>query len=698
MTVVTARHKPKQKKKSAAKKKKKKREPSTLALEINPRDFRLDGLKLSADIADAISGGSIETSIEGASTLTLNITDSERKLAHSSILSKDGTFMIAAGLPWALVKTNKSGDDLTLTFEDLRVNALRHQKRHAKASRGKMTRAEFIRSRVRLVTPRIRCEFICPQLHKKQKIAPFNEPEEDQSSGLLLPSHVLASEPGAPAGPQGPIDGKGRPIDRDKHRKPGFADNAKLGLSAHQKENADILLNAVERANGTKFIMVSIICSAFGESDLGDGAGTYTPNKYGCVGVLQGNIKYFKPRDTARQAHYYCVGGKGYNEGGAIKLHAREPHISAGAVATRVETSGEDPSFYDKFHDHALKIVEAWGGAGSDAGHISPNSDDSGTHTVTKKYEFSQGLPGGPRHENAWDMALRLAEEVNWRRFIVDDNFYYINEPDLMRSRPRLTLSEDSEGVDVIDYDIDAGAPTDQATVMCRSHLWEAPPGSVVELEEMGPAVNGRWLVSTIRRDDLFTTQTTIELRKPIKPKKEPAPETREVSNRGSRRGQRSAPASTEAGAKAAGYVFPVPDFGIEERTDRGQDMTSNRNYGRYVAMGRCKVIQAQSGFPGVIYKLLDGPLKGRTIFNGHTQSVAAGVQAGKTYEAGEILGHVGGPAGGNDNPKHVEIGFWDRWTGNVPASSHQSEGGREFHRFLHKNWPEHIKEHIITT
>jgi murein DD-endopeptidase MepM/ murein hydrolase activator NlpD len=106
--------------------------------------------------------------------------------------------------------------------------------------------------------------------------------------------------------------------------------------------------------------------------------------------------------------------------------------------------------------------------------------------------------------------------------------------------------------------------------------------------------------------------------------------------------------------ADATGYVNP---FGLSVnlvtgRIDQGVDFVGE---GAIVAIGDAKVLRVGApGWPeegGVLYQLLDGPLKGETIFV--YEGVDATVQAGQTVKAGEQIATF--RPGGS-----IEIGFAD--------------------------------------
>ena len=106
--------------------------------------------------------------------------------------------------------------------------------------------------------------------------------------------------------------------------------------------------------------------------------------------------------------------------------------------------------------------------------------------------------------------------------------------------------------------------------------------------------------------------------------------------------------------AAASGYVnpFALSTGLVTGRIDQGVDFTGS---GAIVAIGDAVVLQVGApGWPeegGVLYQLLDGPLKGETIFV--YEGVDATVQPGQTVKAGEQVATF--RPGGS-----IEIGFAD--------------------------------------
>lgn len=188
------------------------------------------------------------------------------------------------------------------------------------------------------------------------------------------------------------------------------------------------------------------------------------------------------------------------------------------------------PGRYSRYRVEAERIVTMWGLAGDDnstdadvanANNQKPliglDGKDILTTTGIDKHQFMRGRPKEkkkPREkEDSWTCMQRLADEVDWRCFECSGMIYFISEPRLFRSGPRVRLNEESEGVDWIDYDYDVGKANASLTLTVRLDRWAAAPGTVIEIHAGGVS-NGRWIVNDIDRD-LFENKATVTLKKP---------------------------------------------------------------------------------------------------------------------------------------------------------------------------------------
>lgn len=103
---------------------------------------KLNGKKLTSVIDQRILSASDERTMEGASTLSLQVSDPDYTLLNSGILNKKCTTTID-DIDFSLVQVSKSGTVLDLVFEDAVVQKLRGHKKPLKAYRDKITRLGF---------------------------------------------------------------------------------------------------------------------------------------------------------------------------------------------------------------------------------------------------------------------------------------------------------------------------------------------------------------------------------------------------------------------------------------------------------------------------------------------------------------------------------------------------------------------------
>jgi len=438
-------------------------------------------------VGQSLIDGSLERTIEGASTLTLTVHDPERALLLSGMFE----YAIQVRLDrlfFRLVKIAKQGDDLALTFEDREVALLRERTLPKKASRASMTRAEFALSLVREVrTPQI--PFVCPELHVRQPIM-------NDAQARTPAARSVTHERGIARDAELTVKGK-------------RATQSQIRLMQRTLDVADSL-DAGEKAT-LALVEACIVESLFANLSGGDrdsrGILQVRDSTAKGMGISNTNVAECVNAFLTRGFYHDEMGG-----GGAIAIAARHPEVSAGRVAQGTQGSGV-PNAYDKWEAEAKKIVDAYEGGGV-----------TSTQVVRKlPYQFRRGgTDGAP--EDSWTCLQRLAEEVKWRCFMAAGACFFISETELLKARPRMILDEGSPGVTAIDFDLDTGKPVDEVSLTARARRWAAAPGAVVQLRNCGPA-DGRWLVASLSRS-LFDAETTISLRRPAKPLAEPAPET----------------------------------------------------------------------------------------------------------------------------------------------------------------------------
>jgi hypothetical protein len=515
--------------------------------------LRVAGAKLSRStrVDQRITGGTLERTIEGASTLTLELDDHDRALIRSGVFTRQ-LDLDFDGVGWRLVQVSKQGDALELTFEDRAVAYLRKITTPRKAARSKMTRAEFALSIVREVKDGGGIPFVCPDLHVRQKVA--IETSADKKT----------------------------PAQREATSSPGVAAGAKLTVkgapaSTEQRANAERVMDvAASLGAGTRatlaLIQAVIVESTIRNLNYGD------RDSLGILQVRSSTARGMRidNRDVEQCCNAFLTRGF-WGKGGAVAIAAKNPSMTTGQVAQNTQGSGV-PGAYDQWRAEAERWLAAYGG---DLG--------AGTYSTTGvvkqlPYQFQRGGTDGAV-EDSWTCLQRLAGEVNWRCFVVDGALNFVAESTLIKAKPRATLSEDTLGVDVIDFDVDNGKATSDATVTARAGRHSFPPGSVVVLEDCGPA-DGRWLVKAITRG-VFDASSSITLKRETDPLPEPAAPTTTVSS---------------GGVGADGLTYDVGTSSGNELIDRAYAAAKAIDAHRYPYVwggghARCGV--ADGGVPG---------------------------------------------------------------------------------------------------
>lgn len=448
-------------------------------------------------IADAIVAGELERTIEGASTLTIDVHDPHRLLIRSPNLSR-AIDLQYADVWFRLVKIAKAGDTVSLTFEDRDVAYLRTHRKSRKVSRNTMTRAQFVRSLVREVREH-KIKFFSPEVNERQPIG--------KTKSEATPT-------------------KRTEKDRTENRAQGISADAVCKVQGQrwvskQRANAERVLDVANTLGAGPKATKALVLACITES----GMFNLTWGDRDSQGILQVRVSTSGSAARSRDIEWCCrvFLTKGFwGKGGAIDIAASRSSLTAGEVAQQVQGSAFG-SRYDYYDAEADAIIEAYGGAsGTDTGGTTTTET-----TVRKKYEFARGLPGQP--EDSWTAIQRLATEVRWRAFMDAGTLYFVSEERLLKARARYVISEDDDGINSIDFDIDQGKVSGEVRVSLRTELYDVPVGSVLAIREMG-ICNGRWLVATVRQS-LFENDVELVL-KALTPKlPEPAAETKTTTS-----------------------------------------------------------------------------------------------------------------------------------------------------------------------
>jgi len=450
---------------------------------------------------ESVTNGEVVRTIEGASIVVMTVND------HYGLIKRSGRLAQAVdikidGLWFRLVKVRKQGEDIQLTFENREIAVLRTYNERRVIGYGKMRRARFIQILVQEVKE-FRIPFECPDLKKPKQVKDKPEKAKERAPGFGFGDY---QEPKYDAPGKFGLTIKGQQASRNQLDNLEQMLDVGLGMLLKRKLLVCAVMTVIQEssANNLPFGHSSSV-GMFQEIDI-----------WGSVAERM-NIPRASKRFFDKAVAYDRV----------------NPSAEYWEVCQAAQRSAF-PKAYAAHRKEAERIVTAFGVAGGDLGTSSDVAAANWQVPIDEsdidKYQFTRGrskiLPGGRRgweKEDSWECILRLAAEVNWRAFEVSGTVYFTTDTHLFKSAPRMRISENSDGVDWIDFDYDIGKKNAVITVTARLNRWAAPPGTIIEIFDSGPA-NGRWLITEIRRS-LFDPKATITCKKPRprlpEPKKE---------------------------------------------------------------------------------------------------------------------------------------------------------------------------------
>ncbi len=483
---------------------------------------RVGGLELRSAITDA----TITRTIEGASTLTITVNDDNGRTIQKSGRLGRQTWVNIDGLWFAFVGVTKNGNSLNLTFEDREVNLLRHYDTFIKGDRTKVTRAEFALRMIQEVT-QVKLSWVIPELHDVQ---PKNDLGVGQtlvdSSGQAIASNATLNE----------INGQRDKIARQQGidtSGPAATDLTVKGVKAtkEQIENGNTVLRVGIGMKARSKVLVASIQTGIAESLLRNLPGQTYQGHLINSGIYQQDSRYWPASGNV------VIDAQAWFDR-AIQFDNQYPNASYQALCQGVQHSAfADGSNYAPWQAEAEKFVNEFGqsvppennsstGGADPLGNNqgSPNGTNGGAqYFIRGRVSQARGSNGAYilEKQNSWDCLQSLANDVNWRCFVVSGTVYFISEAWLFRSQPFMTINEDSTGIDWINYDYDVGKKV--ATVNITAHLsrWSAPPGSIIKIKGQSNIVDGRYIVNTVSRS-IFDTIATITLKKPLPQLPEP--------------------------------------------------------------------------------------------------------------------------------------------------------------------------------
>jgi len=528
--------------------------PGALQRELMGTDTSVDKFmlyfssKMQFDVSNRIIDATIDRSIEASSAFTVIINDYDRAVLTSGNLNNRLDVQID-GLWFRLAGVDKSGDELTLTFEDREIAVLREYMKFKKVSRDKATRAEFVLNLIREVK-----EFDIPvQIPELHRIMPI----ERYNNDLIGEDEVLTKQPGMSPlyniSPSGNLFAAKTPEDQTPKNvytvtqsknanKPGYkAPTLTVKGAAAQPDqisNAHSIMamgRTMANVGVNRKMIVCALMTAIQESTLhninyGDnahGGGTWDSlglfQQTGSWGSVQDRMD---PETTARQFYlaalkvdnwrnlpYWEVCYNTQHCAFDLRMAYGQWQSEAEDFVNSYGMTGGDNESAGSFVNGMYQDAKSLANKGLDALGLGMPNSSGGAYYFYRGTVVSKGSTPVLKPENSWSCIQRLADEVNFSAFFVSGVFYWISEDQLLKQRPQFELTEFMDGLGGIDGSYKHMSKAASLSVEASVGRWMAAPGTCVVVKDMGPW-NGRWIVSEYSRS-LFDLNATITLKKP---------------------------------------------------------------------------------------------------------------------------------------------------------------------------------------
>lgn len=467
--------------------------------------------KIKTDLVGRIVDGSLNRTIEGASTLKVVLSDDDGTILNSGLLTNKLDVQLD-GVWFRFASLDDNDSELTMTFEDREIAILREYATWKIARRSKTTRAEFVLNLIREVKE-FKIPFVIPELHVIQPIERYNgdilgtSGSVTKSTGITQDANTFI--PGVTDFPQS----KGQATLLTV--KGATADQTQL-------RNAEIILNSASNTIGPnnkskRKILVCVVMTAITESTMRNNPGgdnAHGGGEWDSAGLFQQTGDwgtYAERTDPASAARAFTKA--------AIAEDAANPNEPYWALCANVQHPREDlRQEYNKWRTEAERFVNAFGEV-SDVNAANAMDANIPGGSTGSNYAFWRGKIED-RHgnkirkpENSWSCIQRLADDVDWRAFFVTGTFYFMSEEDLFKQKPIATISKYTEGIQKWSGNYDRNKKSGSITFSASIGKWAAPPGSVIVVKQSGP-LNGRWIVNEFSRG-LFDDVAQITLKKP---------------------------------------------------------------------------------------------------------------------------------------------------------------------------------------
>lgn len=471
--------------------------------DAHPSDLIITGRNGQLQLGDAVLNISVTRTTDGASTLDITLLDPDRKILNSDVIKGKGDCNLFAtcefgGIHWRLVRVAVRGPRrLFLQFEERAVWELRQFNDPLHVSRANSTRAQFVKR----LCIEAKVPYVISDLDKVQPITKTAD-------------KLTAAE-------------------KNRRRHPGIPGHASIRVAggaanSEQLHNMELALDVARSHKAGDLATLALVEACIVEPGTSVSTGFFTnPSKavdHTSTGILQllsttAHGLGISATDVGAVCAAFLTKGF-YGQGGAISLAKKHADWSAGQIAQAVQGS-QYPARYDIYRDDAQKIIDAY--SGGDLGTFTGNESDPGSYAKT--YYFRRGQDG--KREDSWTAIRRLAKEVNWYAFCEDGTIYFLSPEYMRRSKPRMLVAVNAPGIEsapTFEYDT---SPKVENTISVQARVggWDAPPGSVVEVDGHGPLDGRDWIAASITRDSLASNLCSVGVNRILNHRDEPAHE-----------------------------------------------------------------------------------------------------------------------------------------------------------------------------
>jgi hypothetical protein len=458
-------------------------------------ELLVNGKPMDGAILETIVDSSLTLTAQGSSTIATTAKDPAGLLVKSDWFSGKAEAHLD-GLPFKAVAFEKKTDEYTLEFEDRDFWLMKEgpqAQKQVKVFRGSKTLQEFVKEQCRRLCPH--ANFVCPGLSRLQE----REPEKIEPGEGTFKAAA------------GGVKIKGKPADAD------------------QLNNLNIILAVIHAKSAPLEACLAILEAGLAETVAG--FASETDPLEGSTGVFQINPQAHPGLrvDTKQNAEEFLTGGGFGPPGGANKL-AREGK-KAGEIAKLVEEPNKGPEFFEAYRKEAEGLLKNGGGAPSPTRGAKIVNNPEFFELNSKAGTTEEPEEEDETAENALSGIESYLKPGKWLFWKVGNTFYLYTEDELKRKGPVALLSEDTEGILDIGYNLDhSKKKVSKVIIECRAVLWEIPPGEVLAFHDsMGAAISRHhdgtrmnWLVLNIERKDITDNATIIELIPPEQGKREP--------------------------------------------------------------------------------------------------------------------------------------------------------------------------------